>query len=71
MIVYISVLDDLKLHDEETAVGEENVSGGSPFLSINSGQEIGRVAISCRTSMSVARLKHLYSLRGEIVQARK
>ena len=62
MIVYISVLDDLKLHDEETAVGEENVSGGSPFLSINSGQEIGRVAISCRTSMSVARLKHLYSL---------
>ena len=43
MIVYISVLDDLKLHDEETAVGEEN-SGGSPFLSINSGQEIGRVA---------------------------
>ena len=43
-------------------LARKNVSGGSPFLSINSGQEIGRVAISCRTSMSIARLKHLYSL---------
>ena len=62
MIVYISVLDDLKLHDEETAVGEEDASRSSPFLSINSGQEIARVAISCDTNMSIARLKQLYSL---------
>ena len=32
------------------------------FLASTPGQEIGRVAISCHTSMSIARLKHLYSL---------
>ena len=56
MIIYISILDDLKL--EETAE-EENTN--SSFVNINSGKEIGRVAISCNTGMSVARLKALYS----------
>ena len=35
MIIYISVFDDLKISDEETAIGDED---NSPFVNVNKKQ---------------------------------